>query len=117
MGLPRSKYVQEGQEGVYHCFSRCVRRAFLCGFDILTLRDFSHRKAWLVERLRYLAGIFAVEVCAYAVMATHYHAILRTRPDIVALWSDWEVATRWLTLFPRHRDPSGVPMPPAPAAC
>jgi len=113
MGLPRSKYVQEGQEGVYHCFSRCVRRAFLCGFDMLTLQDFSHRKAWLVERLRYLAGIFAVEVCAYAVMATHYHAILRTRPDIVALWSDWEVATRWLTLFPRHRDLSGVPMPPA----
>ncbi|MBP1597823.1 MAG: transposase, partial [Acidobacteria bacterium] len=48
MALPRRTYVQEGQEGVYHCFSRCVRRAFLCGFDPLTLRDFSHRKAWLV---------------------------------------------------------------------
>jgi len=112
MALPRSKYVQEGQEGVYHCFSRCVRRAFLCGFDTLTQRDFSHRKAWLVERLRYLAAIFAIEVCAYAVMETHYHSILRTRPDIVALWSDREVATRWLTLFPRHRDISGTPMPP-----
>jgi putative transposase len=102
MGLPRSKYVQEGQEGVYHCFSRCVRRAFLYGFDPLTRQDFSHRKAWIVDRLRHLAAIFAIEVCAYAVMVNHYHTILRTRPDIVAGWSDQEVAIRWLTLFPRH---------------
>jgi REP element-mobilizing transposase RayT len=112
MGLPRSKYVNEGQEGVYHCFSRCVRRAFLCGFDRLTLRDFSHRKALLVDRLRHLAAIFGIEVCAYAVLENHYHTVLRTRPDIVALWSDREVATRWLTLFPRHRDLCGVPIPP-----
>jgi hypothetical protein len=102
MALPRSTYVQEGQEGVFHCFSRCVRRAFLCGYDPVTLRDFSHRKTWLVDRLRQLAGIFAIEVCAYAVMETHHHTILRTRPDIVAQWSDREVATRWLTLFPHY---------------
>jgi REP element-mobilizing transposase RayT len=107
MGLPRSRYVQEGQEGVYHCFSRCVRRAFLCGVDAVTGRDFTHRKAWLVERLRHLATIFAVEVCAYAVMDNHYHTVLRTRPDVVNGWSDSEVARRWLTLFPRHRDPEG----------
>ena len=45
-------------------------------------------------------------------MITHYHTVLRTRPDLVALWSDREVATRWLTLFPRHRDVNGVPLPP-----
>jgi hypothetical protein len=112
MALPRSKYVLDGQEGVYHCFSRCVRRAFLCGFDTLTLRDFSHRKAWLVDRLRYLAAIFAIDVCAYAIMETHYHTLLRTRPDIVATWSASEVATRWLTLFPHHRDSHGLPLPP-----
>jgi REP element-mobilizing transposase RayT len=112
MGLPRSHYVQEGEEGVYHCYSRCVRRAFLFGFDALTRRDFSHRKAWLVDRLRHLASIFAIEVCAYAVMITHYHSILRTRPDLAALWSDREVAARWLTLFPRRRDVHGVPLPP-----
>ena len=112
MALPRSKYVQEGQEGVYHCYCRCVRRAFLCGFDKLTGRDFSHRKALLLERLRQLAGIFAIEVCAYAILATHYHLILRVRPDIVALWSDREVARRWLILFPRHRDSKGMPLPP-----
>ncbi len=102
MGLPRSKYVQEGKEGVYHCFSRCVRRAFLYGFDSRTGRDFSHRKAWIVNRLRQLADIFAVEVCAYSIMGNHYHVILRTRPDISTSWLDKEVATRWLTLFPRN---------------
>ena len=112
MGLPRSRYVQEGQEGVYHCFSRCVRRAFLCGFDPVTGRDYSHRKAWLVNRLRQLAAIFAIDVCAYSVMENHYHTILRTRPDLVATWSDHEVATRWLTLFPRHRRLDGSTIPP-----
>jgi len=104
MGLPRSKYVEEGKEGVYHCFSRCVRRAYLYGYDALTGRDFSHRKAWLVNRLRKLAGIFAVDVCAYSVMENHYHVILRTCPDRVDGWSDEEVARRWLTLFPRCWD-------------
>ncbi len=112
MGLPRSKYVKEGQEGVYHCFSRCVRRAFLYGHDPLTNRDFSHRKTWIVDRLRHLAAVFAIEVCAYAIMANHYHLILRLRPDIVASWSDCEVATRWLTLFPRHRTLDGTAAPP-----
>lgn len=113
MALPRSKYVSEGQEGVYHCFSRCVRRAFLYGFDKVTGRDFSHRKEWLVNRLRHLAAVFAIEVCAFAILENHYHVILRTRPDIVALWSDHEVATRWLTLFPKHRDLTGAAIPPA----
>jgi hypothetical protein len=38
-------------------------------------------------------------------MDNHYHSILRTRPDIVATWSDHEAATRWLTLFLRCRPP------------
>jgi len=111
MALPRSNYVKDGQEGVYHCFSRCVRRAFLYGYDALTQRDFSHRKAWLVDRLRQLAAIFAIDVCAYAVLENHYHTILRTRPDIVARWSDHDVATRWITLFPRRCGSKKSPIP------
>jgi REP element-mobilizing transposase RayT len=113
MALPRSKYVQEGKEGIYHCFSRCVRRAFLCGYDALTGRDFSHRKTLLVDRLRHLAAVFAIEVCAYAIMGNHYHIILRIRPDMVATWSDREVAIRWLILFPRRDGPKGVAGPPS----
>jgi hypothetical protein len=112
MGLPRSSYVKDGEIGVYHCFSRCVRRAFLCGLDPVSGRDYSHRKSWIVDRLRFLAGIFAIEVCAYAVMENHYHTILRTRPDIVGTWSDREVATRWLTLFPHYSRKKDAAEPP-----
>ena len=112
MGLPRKKYVRDGQEGVFHCFSRCVRRAFLCGFDAVTRRDFSHRKALLLDRLRFLASVFAIEVCAYAILENHYHLILRLVPQIMAAWSSRDVAVRWLTLFP-HRDRlTNQPLPP-----
>src|SRR5512145_105906 len=103
MALPRSKYVRDGEEGVYHCYSRCVRRAFLCGFDPVTGRDFSHRKTLIVDRLHFLASIFTVDVCAYSVMDTHLHNVLRLRPDIAAAWSDLEVATRWITLSPKKK--------------
>lgn len=112
MGLPRSTYVRDGQPGVFHCFCRCVRRAFLCGIDSATQRDFSHRKTLLLDRLRFLASVFAIEVCAYAIMENHYHLILRLIPHLVAAWSDRDVAIRWLILFP-HRDLlTGQPLPP-----
>jgi hypothetical protein len=112
MGLARNKYVKEGEEGVYHCFCRCVRRAYLFGVDAATNRDYSHRKAWIVERLKFLSSIFAIDVCAYAVMSTHYHEILRTRPDIANSWSDREVASRWLQICPPK--PRSKKKPPIP---
>ena len=96
MAIPRGKVVKEGVEGVYHCMVRCVRRAFLCGTDKVTGRDYSHRKKWAVAWLRFLAGLFAVDVCAFAVMMDHLHAVLRTRPDVAEGWTDEEVAWRWL---------------------
>lgn len=112
MALPRSKYVRDGEEGTYHCTSRCVRRAFLCGYDSVTHRDFSHRKLWLVDRLHHLAMIFAIDVISFSVLSTHYHSILRTRPDLVALWSNREVASRWLTLFPPRSPKNNTAAPP-----
>jgi hypothetical protein len=63
----RRDIVDDDGIGVYHCIPRCVRRAFLCGTDSYTGRDYSHRKAWVLDRLRQLAGLFGVEVCGYAV--------------------------------------------------
>jgi len=55
----------------YHCISRCVRRAFLCGEDIVTGKSYEHRKQWVADKLSELAKIFAIDVCAYAIMSSH----------------------------------------------
>lgn len=83
----------------YHCISRCVRRAFLCGQDPYTGQDFSHRKEWVESRLFALANIFAVELYAYAVMANHLHIVVRVRPDVAIAWTDEEVVARYTSLF------------------
>jgi len=57
----------------YHCISRCVRRAFLCGEDIVTGKSYEHRKQWVADKLSELAKIFAIDVCAYAIMSSHTH--------------------------------------------
>ncbi len=51
----RGQIVVEDTVGVYHCIARCVRRAFLCGNDPYTGQDYSHRKEWILDRLRELA--------------------------------------------------------------
>ncbi len=102
----RKHIVDETQIGVYQCIGRCVRRAFLCGTDAVSGRDFSHRKVWLQGRLESLASLFAVEICTFSVMSNHFHVVLRIRPDIAAAWSDEEVAYRWASvraIYRKHR--------------
>ena len=105
----RKEIVIEGEVGIYHCMSRCVRRALLCGEDPLTGRDFSHRKDWIRNRLKLLLNSFAIELCDYAVMPNHIHLVVRTRPDLVATWSDQEVVRRWWRVFPKRRKRDGSP--------
>jgi hypothetical protein len=94
----RKDILAEGEVAFYHCWSRCVRRAYLCGYDQSTQKDYSHRLQWVHDRLEQLASCFAIEVADVAVMENHYHVVLRTRPDLVASWSDEEVVRRWLRL-------------------
>ncbi len=108
----RKEIVRDDEVGVYHCVSRCVRRAFLCGEDPISGRNFDHRKGWIRDRLEELAGIFGIDVGGYAVMSNHLHVVLRIRPDVVAGWSDEEVARRWWRLFPRRRDKDLSPAEP-----
>jgi hypothetical protein len=44
----------------YHVVARCVRRAWLWGVDEYAGRDYSHRKQWMLERLTYLSGMYAI---------------------------------------------------------
>ena len=98
MTYPRAHTVSRHFSRVYHCTSRCVRRAWLCGEDEVSGQSFDHRKQWIEERLLELTQIFAVELYGYAVMSNHYHIVVRTRPEHVHMWSDLEVVSRWLQL-------------------
>lgn len=83
----------------YHVIARCVRRAWLWGFDEYAGRDYSHRKAWVLERLSQLSNVFAIDICAYAIMANHYHLVLHIDQKRTQLWSSQEVIGRWCALF------------------
>jgi hypothetical protein len=111
-GRPRKDVIREDEVGVYHVWSRCVRRSFLCGLDPLTGRDFSHRKQWIYDRLAVLAQVFAVDACVFAILSNHYHLLLRNRPDLAAQWSDEEVVRRWWQLCPERCNDDGEPEEP-----
>lgn len=113
MTSPRKDVVSPNEPVFYHCIARCVRRAFLCGFDRYSSKSYEHRKSWIRRRLAFLVTAFAIECVAYAVMSNHLHSLIRNRPDLAKLWSDAEVARRWLLLFPRRRKPDGSSEAPA----
>lgn len=106
----RREVVRPEEVGVYHCWSRCVRRAFLCGLDPLTKIDFSDRRDWIVDFEEELAALFGIEVGFHGELANHIHLVIRNRPDVVDTWSDEEVARRWLTITRLVKSKDGVPV-------
>ncbi|MGL5128984.1 MAG: transposase [Aeromonas popoffii] len=99
MTIARSRQISLQDTPYYHVVSRCVRRAFLCGEDIHSGQSYEHRRQWVVDKLGQLSRLFAIGICAYAVMSNHYHLVLKVEPDTAANWSEREVAERWAALF------------------
>lgn len=99
MTRPRAALVSVADTPWYHVVSRCVRRAFLCGSDAHSGQCFEHRRGWIVERVKQLASVFAIDVAAYAVMSNHYHLVLRIDAERARNWSRDEVLRRWTQLF------------------
>ncbi len=100
MATARSEQVDLSVTPFYHCMTRCVRRAFLCGDDRYSGKNFDHRKAWVRDRLHVLSGLFAIDVCAYAVMSNHLHVVLHVNEELAAGFSDDEVVRRYTSLYP-----------------
>lgn len=100
MATARSLFVSDHASGNYHCVSRCVRRAWLCGIDPYSSIDYSHRKSWIEQRLHKVAVCFSIGIYGYAVMSNHLHIVVHVDVDAAMRWSDDEVALRWCQLFP-----------------
>ncbi len=98
MGYARSHTVPADISGIYHCYSRCVRRERL-----LESRD---RVALLERRLAFLSTcVFAVDLIEFKPMGNHLHLMVRVHPELAWCWTAEEVARRWLTLSLAGRRP------------
>lgn len=99
MPNPRKNQINLIAPPYYHCVSRCVRRSFLCGKDKFTGQNYEHRRAWVEERLLFLASVFAIDICAYAVMSNHTPVVLCVDKELAESWSIEEVIQRWHRLY------------------
>jgi len=99
MPQARKRLVSTEVTPFYHVITRCVRRHRLCGADPLTGRDYSDRKQQIKDRLALLAEVFAIDVCAYAILSNHYHLVVHIDEQAALEWSPMEVAQRWTRLF------------------
>jgi hypothetical protein len=73
------------------------------GKDPLTGNDYNHRRQWVEERLQLLVASFAIDVAFLGVMSNHLHLVLRTNPRLVKRMGNFEVARRWLRIYPGQR--------------
>ena len=110
MTMPRKHVVLPQTNAVYHCISRCVRRAFLCGFDTLTEKGYEHRRKWIEDRISFLTRLFCIEIYSYAIMSNHFHVVLATDFKKAVALSDREIAKRWLELTAKQRNEDGNPI-------
>lgn len=99
MPRPRKHQISLEATSCYHCTSRCVRRAYLCGLDPFTGKDYEHRRQWVEDRILFLGETFCIDVCAYAVMSNHHHVVLHINQQEVTNLSDEEVCLRWHRLY------------------
>jgi len=99
MPKPRHTQISLDATPYYHCISRCVRHAFLCCEDANNGQSYEHRRQWIEDKLLELGTIFAIDVCAYAVMSNHYHVVLHIDKDRADGWSTVQVIHQWHQLF------------------
>ena len=95
MPQPRSSQISLSDTPYYHCVSRCVRQAFLCGTDSFSGHSYEHRRDWVAQRLLFLSSVFSIDICAYAVMSNHVHVVLHVDTKQVMDWTDKDIVQRW----------------------
>ena len=104
--IARAEVFSPDEVAIVHVMNRVVRRCFLLGTDPVTGKNFDHRKAWIERYLQQFSASFGIDLLGFAILSNHFHLMLRSRPDVVATWSDTEVARRWLMLCPIRKNAS-----------
>lgn len=99
MPKPRKLQIALDATPFYHCMSRCVRRAFLCGKDPVTGRSYEHRRQQIEQNLLRLASIFYIDVAAFSVLSNHYHLILHVDFDACKKADAKDIVRRWHQLY------------------
>jgi len=99
MTIARRKQLRLDITPYYHCVTRCVRRAFICGRDKVSGQDFSHRREWIERHLFVLTEVFCIDIAGYAVLSNHYHVVLHVDQEKAKRLSDLEVIQRWHKLY------------------
>ena len=97
MTIARNQQICVEETPYYHIVSRCVRRAFLCGEDSVTGKSFEHRRQWLIDRIKQVTSVFAIDVCSYAIMSNHFHIVLKV--NSTENWNDTQVLMTWSSLY------------------
>ncbi|WP_420933965.1 transposase [Alteromonas sp. A081] len=97
MPKTRKSQISLSDTPYYHCVSRCVRRAFLCGTE--QGQSFEHRRQWVEDRIHVLSDVFTIDVCAYAVMSNHTHLVLHVCKDKAQTLTTEQIVLRWHTLY------------------
>ncbi|MEP4891648.1 MAG: transposase [Aliiglaciecola sp.] len=98
MPLARKHQISLVDTPYYHCVSRCVRRAYLCGRDTYSGKSYEHRRQWVEDRILLLTSVFCIDVCAYAVMSNHIHVVLHVNKSKALELSDKDVIASWRKL-------------------
>ena len=99
MPKPRKLQISLDATPFYHCVSRCVRRAFLCGKDSISGRSYEHRRHQIEHDLLRLASIFYIDVAAFSVLSNHYHLVLHVDRDGANGADVKDIVHRWHLLY------------------
>jgi len=97
MTTARKQLISIADTPYYHVVTRCVRRAFLAGYDKPSKTDFGHRRDWIVNRMMQLSDIFSINICSYAVMNNHYHIVLKVSEN--KPWTTIQTLNKWNELY------------------
>ena len=83
MTKPRKQQISLEATPFYHCVSRCVRRAYLCGYDRLTGRSYEHRRDQIESDILRLASVFFIDVAAYSEMNKGRVESWQSQPSLI----------------------------------